>query len=314
MFDIVCVGIIVADVIVKPVDTLPGKGLLGLVDSIRLFNGGGAMTTAVNTSKMGLSSAVAGKIGNDAFGDFCRSVLLANNVNCTGLVVDETVQTSASVVLSNSDGERTFLHTGGTNNTFCIDDIRWDVIENAKIVFVTGSFIMDTFDGEQTRMFLQKCKEMGKLTALDMCWDPKGRWSKLLFPALPYIDFFLPSVDEAQELTGSSDLSEISQQFINAGAKTAIIKLGKDGCYLRESAETKGYVIPPCKNVIPVDTTGAGDNFCSGFFTAYTNGMNLCDCARFANAAGAISVMAQGATTGITGYAQVFDLMKKNYL
>jgi len=313
MFDIVCVGILVADVIAKPVDTIPGKGLLGLVDSILMFNGGGAMTSAINTSKMGLKSAIVGKIGNDAFGDYCRNVLLSNNVDCTGLVVDETVQTSASVVLSDSDGERTFLHCPGTNNTFSIDDIRWDIIEKAKVVFFTGSFIMDTIDGEQTKIFMQKCKEMGKITALDTAWDPKGRWSSLLFPALPYLDFFMPSKEEAQELAGSSDLDEMSEKFINAGAKTVIIKLGKDGCYLRENIQTKGKIIPPCKDIIPVDTTGAGDCYCSGFFTAFTNDMNLGDCARFANAAGAACVMAQGATTGITSHAQVLDLMKENY-
>lgn len=313
MFDIVCAGILVADVIVKPVDTLPGKGLLSLVDSIRLFNGGNAMTAAVNTSKMGLKSAIAGKIGNDAFGDFIKGVLLSNNVNCSALVTDETVQTSASVVLSDSDGERTFLHVTGANGTFSIDDIRWDVIEKAQIVFFTGSFVMDTFDGEQTKIFLQKCKEMGKLTALDLCWDSRGRWGELIFPALPSVDFFLPSIDEAREIAKTTDVNEMSEQFIRAGAKTVIIKLGKDGCFLRENAETAGYVIPSCKDIIPVDTTGAGDSFCSGFFTAYINGMNLCGCARFANAAGALCVMAQGATSGIKNYDEVLSLMKKNY-
>ena len=38
--DIACVGILVADVLAKPVDHLPEKGLLQLVDSIELFTGG----------------------------------------------------------------------------------------------------------------------------------------------------------------------------------------------------------------------------------------------------------------------------------
>ena len=313
MFDIVCVGILVADVIIKPVNVLPGKGLLDLVDSIQLFNGGNAMTSAVNASKLGLSAAVAGKIGSDAFGDFIKGVLLSNNVNCDGLVTDDEVQTSASVVISDSDGERTFLHCIGANGTFSIEDIRRDVIERAKAVFVTGSFLMDTFDGEQTMEFLRRCKDMKKITALDVCWDSKGRWSELLFPVLPYVDIFMPSVDEARELAKCSDVEKMSDRFIQYGAKTVLIKLGKDGCYLRENSETSGYIIPACKNITPVDTTGAGDSFCSGFLTAYLKGMNLCDCARFANSAGALSVTAQGATTGITGYNDVERLMKKNY-
>ena len=313
MFDIACVGILVADVIVRPVNSLPDKGLLKLVDSIHLFNGGNAMSAAVNTSKLGLSSAIVGKIGNDPFGEFLKGVLLSHNVNCDGLVVDEIVQTSASVVISNSDGERTFLHCTGTDGTFCIDDINWDIIEKAKIVFFTGSFVMDTFDGDQTREFLKKCKKMGKLTALDVCWDARGMWSELLYPALPYVDIFLPSIDEAVKLAKTDNVNEISNRFIEAGVKTVVLKLGKDGCYLRENAQTPGYVIPECKNITTVDTTGAGDSFCSGFLSAYSKKMNLYDCACFANATGALCVMAQGATTGIKNYEQIIDLMKKNY-
>ena len=52
MIDIACVGILVADVIVKPVDGIPEKGLLKLVDSIELFSGGNAMTASINVKKL----------------------------------------------------------------------------------------------------------------------------------------------------------------------------------------------------------------------------------------------------------------------
>ncbi len=75
MTDVACVGILVADVITKPVDEIPQKGLLVLVDSIELFSGGNAMTAAINIKKIGVNSAVIGKIGNDPFGDFLEGCL-----------------------------------------------------------------------------------------------------------------------------------------------------------------------------------------------------------------------------------------------
>ena len=313
MLDIACVGIIVADVIAKPIDILPGKGLLGQVDSVCLFNGGNAMTAAVNTSKLGLKSAIIGKIGNDAFGEFIKGVLNLSNVNIEGLAVDENIQTSASVALSSSDGERTFLHCVGANGTFSIDDVNWEIIEKSKIIFVTGSFLLDTFDGEQTRDFLGICKKMRKITAVDVCWDSKGRWGELLFPAMPYIDIFLPSIDEAREIAKTNNLDEMSSLFMRQGVKKVIIKLGKNGCYVRESIDAAGVTLAPCgKNIMVVDTTGAGDSFCSGFLTEYAKGASLLDCAKFANAAGAISVTAQGSTSGIKSYNQVLNFMKNN--
>ena len=168
MYDVACIGILVADVIAKPVDDIPKSGLLGLIDGITLHSGGCAMSAAIDMSKIGLNTALLGKVGNDSFGEFLKNTLMENNVNVKGLVADNKNQTSASVVLSDSDGERTFLHCIGANGTFGKDDINWDVIENSRIVFVAGTMLMDTFDGEHCASVLKKSKEMGKITVLEI--------------------------------------------------------------------------------------------------------------------------------------------------
>lgn len=309
MFDVVSVGLLVADVITKPVDKLPGKGLLERVDSVELFSGGNAMTVAVNLKKIGMNSAVVGNIGKDAFGDFLRGCLRKYGVNTDGVSVDESAQTSTSIVLSSSDGERTFLHVVGANGTFGLKHINWDVIADTKIVFVTGSFLMDTFDGAQTVEFLKKCKEMGKVTALDVCWDAKGRWGDVLNDAMPYIDIFMPSIDEAEKIAGKTDPTEIADVFFERGVKSVVIKLGKHGCYIRESKNAKEYVLPTYSEVKRVDTTGAGDSFCSGFLAAYAKGKSFYECADFGNATGTHCVMAKGATTGMKSYEEIEAFM-----
>jgi len=59
-------------------------------------------------------------VGNDSFGDFLKNSLVQNNVNIDGLVTDNENQTSASVVLSDSTGERTFLHCIHNKQEECI--------------------------------------------------------------------------------------------------------------------------------------------------------------------------------------------------
>ena len=311
MIDIACVGILVADVLTKTVDKFPQKGLLEQVDSIELFSGGNAMTASINIKKIGLKTAIIGKIGNDSFGDFLESCLIKSGVETKGLSRDNNAQTSTSVLFSDKDGERTFFHCVGANGTFSINDVNWDVIDDAKIVFVTGTYLLNTFDGKETVEFLKKCKEKNKITALDVCWDSKGKWGELLNDAMPYIDIFMPSIDEAKMIAGKEEPEEMADVFFKRGVKKVVIKLGKDGCYVRESKDSEGIVVPSYK-VKAVDTTGAGDSFCSGFLSAYAKGNSFLECAQFANATGAHKVMAKGATTGIKSYEEIVEFMKNN--
>jgi len=178
------------------------------------------------------------------------------------------------------------------------------------MVFVTGSFLMDTFDGEGTMNFLKKCKEMGKTTFLDVCWDAKGQWGKLLDMSMPYIDYLMPSIDEAVCIAEKDDPEEIADVFTSKGAKNVIIKLGSKGSYLRKEGESKGQIFKPFYVENPVDTTGAGDSFCSGFLAAYAAGKTEEECMVFANAVGAHCVMAVGATTGIKPFAEIMEFIE----
>jgi len=311
MIDVACIGILVADVIAKPVDSIPKPGLLERIDSIAIYSGGCAMSAGIDMSKIGLRTAVLGKVGNDSFGSFLCGELEKYNVETAGIAIDRNIQSSASVVISASNGERSFLHVVGANGTFCYDDINWDIIEDSRIVFVAGTMLMDAFDGADCARVLKKCKEMGKTTVLDTAWDSKGRWMNVLKPCMPYIDVFMPSIDEAIELAGGEkDPAKIADIFFDLGVRQVVIKLGSQGCYLRETKEAEGVVIP-CFKVKAVDTTGAGDSFCAGFLSGMAKGLSFTECGRFANAVGAHCVQAMGASTGIRSYEEIQEFIRK---
>ncbi len=311
MYDIACMGILVADVICKTVSKIPERGKLGFVDSVKLYNGGGAMTAAINLKKLGANTAILGKVGDDGLGMFLKGILDSKNVNTDGLVLDAEVDTSASVVLVDDGGERTFLHCKGSNAAYRLEDVNFDVIKDSKIVFFTGSTLMDAIDGEPTAELLKKCKEMGKITALDLAWDDSGRWMEVIGPSLPYVDYFLPSIEEAEQLSGETELDKISDVFFAKGAKHVVIKVGKDGCYFRESADKAGKILPTFPGK-PVDTTGAGDSFCSGFLYGISIGLDMEKACIVGNATGTQCVLSVGATSGAKTYEEICDFIKAN--
>ena len=310
MKKIACVGILVADVIVEPVMRYPEKGILEPVNSITMHNGGNAMTASINLRKLGVESSMIGMVGDDMFGEFLKGRLEKAGVETSGLKISSQTQTSASVLMIDKTGERSFFHCTGTNAVLSESDINYDAVASCDAVFVTGSFLMDNFDGEETMQFLKRCKEMGKTTFLDVCWDAKGQWGKLLDMSMPYIDYFMPSIDEAVCIAGKEDPEEIADVFVSKGVKNVIIKLGSKGSYLRKEGETEGKIFKPFYIENPVDTTGAGDSFCSGFLAAYARGNSAEDCMVFANATGAHCVTAKGATTGIKSYEETMEFIK----
>lgn len=311
MFDVACVGILVADAISRTVDGLPESGKLQLVDKIELYTGGCAVNAAIDMARLGLNAAVIGKIGNDGFGKFMTAALREEGVNAEGLRVDDTAGTSASIVAVDSGGERSFLHCLGANAEFGIDDIDYNIIKNSRMVFVAGTMLMPRFDGAQCAQFLKKVKEIGKYTVLDTAWDSRGRWMNVLGPCMKYIDLFIPSIEEAAMLSGREKPEEAADVFLSMGVKTAVIKLGKEGCFIKNSYGEK-YQIPTYSKINAVDTTGAGDSFVAGFLTGLTKGWNLYECGKFANAVGTHCIMAAGASTGIRSLEETLRFMENN--
>ena len=306
---VACVGILVADVMVSGMNGTPNKGELARVDGVTIHNGGNAMTAAINLTKLGVETRMVGKVGCDLFGQFLEEKLNTYGVDTRGLAKDENKNSSVSIVLLDNSGERSFLHTVGTNGTFSESDIDYSIIDECDLVFLTGTYLMDTFDGAETALFLKKCKEMGKTTFLDVCWDAKGRWAEVLDSAMPYIDYFMPSIDEAVNIAGCDGLEGMADVFMSKGVKNVVIKTGKTGSYMRLDGESVGKTYPSLKGVTAIDTTGAGDSFCSGFLSAFARDLSPEECIRVGNTTGAMCVTAKGATTGIRSFEQTLEFM-----
>ena len=294
MIDVVCLGILVADVIARPVDELP-HGAVSLMDDVSLHGGGCALNTATGLARLGLAVAVVGKVGEDTFGDFVVGLLDERGLNRRGVLRDPTVPTSATVVLVDRAGERSFLHLPGANGALSAEELPMDGVFAGRALHVAGALVMPALDGAPTAGLLAEARRRGVRTSLDTVYDATGRWERIE-PCLPYLDLLTVSLAEAQGISGEREPASAAAWFRDRGVAEVALKLGADGCYVA-GAEFEGEV--PAFPVHALDGTGAGDAFAAGVLYGRLAGWPLADAARLANAAGALATTAVGATEGL---------------
>ncbi|NCO41384.1 MAG: carbohydrate kinase [Armatimonadetes bacterium CG_4_10_14_3_um_filter_66_18] len=305
MHEVTCLGILVADAVCWPIDEYPKRGQLALVDQISMHTGGCAANTGTALAKLGVATTIMGKVGTDPFGDFVVNALGARGLSTGSIIRDPDAQTSATAIMVQNDGERSFVHCVGANAKLRESELDFGTIEASRILHIAGTFLMPGFDGEATASVLRRAREAGVTTCLDTAWDSRGNWMKLLECCLPHLDYCVPSYEEAQQLTGKTAPEDIAQVLLDHGVGTVGIKMGGEGCYVQNS--TGSVRLPVCQ-VDALDATGAGDAFVAGFLTGVVKGWDLEATARFANAVGASCVTALGASAGIRSFEETMAL------
>lgn len=309
---VVVLGILCADIIARPVDGLPRRGLLVPIDQLELHTGGCATNVGIDLVRLGVACSVLGKIGRDSLGDFVLHMLDQEGVDTRGLRRSDMVQTAATVVLVGPDGEHSFLHCLGANATFVAEDVDMELVRSADVLVVAGSLLMPRLDGESMVEVLRAARESGTVTLLDTAWDASGRWMTSIEPCLPFCDYFLPSEGEAAMLSGVTDPEAMAASFVAHGARNVIIKLGDRGCLLRTEDGVTEHVAALA--VSPVDTTGAGDAFVAGFTAGLVHGWDASRCAHLAVTVGAMCVTATGASSGVRPFAETLQVMEQGGL
>jgi sugar/nucleoside kinase (ribokinase family) len=120
-------------------------------------------------------------------------------------------------------------------------------------------------------------------------------------PALAFCDLVTPGLPEARAITSEEQPTRAARRLRELGARVAAVTLGADGCYVAGDA-FEGHVAG--FRVESLDGTGAGDAFAAGFLHGLLAERPLDECARFANAAGALATRAIGAFEGVGDLAE----------
>lgn len=309
--DVLCVGLALVNFPVYPVDESVFQNDVNMVSPITLLPGGDAANQAVVLSRLGVNVTLSSVRGDDGFGRALIEMLrqMGGGLDVSHIVVDEDGSTGASAMLIHPDGQRNFCINRGSLLKFGLKHIEEDLVRRARIVSIGGLMSLPGFDGEGTAEFFRRARESGAVTVADTKKDLWGIGLDGIRDTLACTDYFFPSLEEAQAVSGADTVEEMAQVFLDAGAAHVGIKLGADGCYFKD--RNMEFRVPsyPCK---ALDTTGAGDNFMAGFITGLLQGWDMKICCRFASAAGAICAASMGPNDAVKSMEQVLNFMAEH--
>ena len=298
-----CVGIVVVDLLSGPLKQYPVPRVQPQVttDWIRVVPGGGAANAPSALARMGLAVTSFSKVGNDFNGEFIRQELNQVGVDTSGFCVASQGSTPFTFVGIFSDGDRTFIHTPGTNITFTLADIDLDRALACEFLLYHDLWTLPALDGEPAAKLLAEARRRGVVTFLDEGFG-YGPRRESLEAMLPHCDYVMPSIDDLQAIYPNSSARELADRLLGHGAGTAVIKMGAEGCYVARGELREQVPAFPAK---PVDATGAGDCWDAGFIAALAQGEDLITAARIGNACAAFGIEAVGGATGVPRYAVV---------
>ncbi|MBM7566093.1 PfkB family carbohydrate kinase [Paenibacillus sacheonensis] len=273
--DIVVAGHICLDVIPTIHELKDGMGALlvpgKLVDigAARISTGGAVSNTGLALHRLGMSTKLMGKIGDDLFGSAIGSVLRGyGDELADGMIVASGEYTSYTIVINPPNIDRIFLHCTGANDTFAAADLQAEQLEEARLFHFGYPPLMRRMyenDGEELANLLSLAKGQGLTVSLDLAKPdpstPAGQadWRMIFVKALPYVDVFLPSFEEIlymlkrdlyEELAAKhgSDLlplaegpllRELAGELLDMGAAIVVLKLGEHGLYLRTTDDAE---------------------------------------------------------------------------
>lgn len=295
---VVCAGILVADIFVPPLPRLPQAGELQATDDFLIDSGGCAANTATSLVKLGVPTTVIGKVGTDNFGDFIENDLRGKGVNTAGIVRSTTFGTSKTVILPVIGEDRRYIHTFGANADFSGADLNRALIADAKFFYLGGYLVLPGLQPQDLSETLQFARQQGAQTMLDVVVPADSGDSSFnaLEAALPYVDVFTPNDGEARTLTGETDPERQAKRLLDAGCGTVVITMGEHGSLLMSKSETLHLPSFPVK---VVDGSGAGDAFAAGFIVGLLEGWSMTETLRFASAVGGSACTRLGCTPGV---------------
>jgi len=269
MTDVSIIGNINADVIARPVDSLPPPGTERTVESIELRVGGAAAITALCLAALGVSPKLVGSVGDDPVGRLLLEQLVAGGVPVEGVAVMPGT-TSICIATETRHQDRSFLIAPGSHQALSIDRIPGGAL-SARCVLLCGYFLMPALRSAVAAI-LREVRAEGGETLLDTGWDPGG-WSPEtkgeVLGLLPRVDAFLPNELEVTALAGEQNVSDAGWDLQARSGGWCIIKRGSDGSLALGPGRCELAVAAPAVDAL--DTTGAGDTFNAGILWARMN-------------------------------------------
>jgi sugar/nucleoside kinase (ribokinase family) len=221
-----------------------------------------------------------------------------------------------------------FFHQRGANALFSPKHV--DIASQSCRIFHLGYLLLlDAMDqsgpehGTVAAGFLKQIQAAGILTSLDVVSEESDRFSRLVPPALKYVDYLILNEietaravgltvrDEHRRLDGGA-LVEAVERLYQFGNMQLVAVHMPEGVYMRDRAGrrySRGSLDLPDGYI--AGAVGAGDAFCAGLLLGLHDGWGLMDAAQLASCCAAASLSRPGASEGVQPLEETLGLARR---
>jgi 2-dehydro-3-deoxygluconokinase len=270
--------------------------------------GGDTCNAAIAAARAGARVAYATAIGRDPAGQRFLDLWQREGVDSSAVRLSDTHPTAVYFVTHGPDGHQfLYYRAGSAASTYSVTDVPEAMIAAARIVFVSG-ISQAISHGAADAVFhaIAVARRHGVQVAYDTNYRPRlwpaARAAAIIHAAVAQSDIALPSLEDAERLTGLHDPAAIVDFYLGLGPRIVVLKLGAAGALLGTPEGHTAIAPHPCT---PVDSTGAGDTFCGSFLARLIAGDSPAAAARYAAAAAALKTEGFGAIAPMPGAARV---------
>jgi sugar/nucleoside kinase (ribokinase family) len=303
--DVVGIGNAIVDVISHAEDSFLtdhalAKGAMTLINaeqSAALYSamgvgveasGGSAANTMVGLALLGGAAGYIGKVANDTLGEVFRHDISAAGVQYGTALSSDSAPTARCLILVTEDAQRTMNTYLGACVELGPDDIREEIIADAKITYMEGYLWDPASAKEAFRKAQAIASAHGRRVSLSLsdsfCVDRHREELRDLVEN--HVDILFANEDEILSLYQLADFDE-ALQLVARHCEVAALTRGAQGSVVVGRGETHVIGAAPVARVS--DTTGAGDLYAAGFLYGFTHDFDLARCGRLgALAAGEI--------------------------
>ncbi|KAG8663330.1 fructokinase-1 isoform X2 [Manihot esculenta] len=295
------------------------------------WEAGGNCNVAIAASRLGLSCATIGHVGNEIYGNFLLDVLRDEKISVVGMSEDIDVTDSSSIsyetllcwVLVDPLQRHGFCRADFSDEPAFswVSKLSTEVktaIKQSKVLFCNG-YGFDELSPSLMVSALDYAVEVGTSVFFDP--GPRGRSlstgtpeeQKALHHFLKMSDVLLLTSDEAESLTGIEDPLLAGQKLLMSGIRTkwVIVKMGSKGSIL---VTVSSISCAPAFKVDVIDTVGCGDSFVAAIAYGFIHNLPLVNTLAIANAVGAATAMGCGAGRNVATLEKVIELIRASNL
>lgn len=298
--DVICFGALNVDKLYM-VDRIAREGEERVITGFKKSLGGSAANTAVGLARLGLKVGFIGKVGGDREGKLHLMDFKREGVNTHGITVAEERRSGIVMGYVDEGGERALYVDPGANDSIEFEDIDVEYASSAKFLHLTSFVGEKPFEAQ--KKLVKALPENVKISL-----DPGDIYSRMGLSSLKPITrrsfVILPNESEIKMLTGEK-YEQGSKVLIKEGAGIVAVKLGERGCYVTDGKEK--HLVKPYE-VKVVDTTGAGDAFCTGFLYGLIRNKDLYESGRLGNFVASRCIEKIGARDGLPRLSDLSDV------